>query len=372
MSGSSSFDRSPRFSEKSKALIVGAIVVALIVVLLGLAEVAVRVRQSIKYGHFDTLDHIFEVDRSTGLRVPRANARIGTVTVNSRGFRGSEIDVPKKAGTIRLAFLGASTTFCAEVGSDEATWPYLVWERATREFPGARFDYVNGSVPGYTVSSSIRNLDLRIAPLQPDVIVIYHATNDLAVELNGIARAQGIGADIAPPDTSWLSRTSLLWSLVTKNVRILLAERYAKSGARPAVRFDPENIGETFRANMTLLIRRAKETGAVVAVTTFSVHMRLGQDDEARHSSMHTALLYFPGYDLDGLVRSFQRYNRILKEIAEAEGVVLIAGEDTIPGDSRHFVDSVHFSEAGSAAQARRVSDGLLDAEPFLSLVGPR
>ncbi|MGE0769733.1 MAG: GDSL-type esterase/lipase family protein [Hyphomicrobiaceae bacterium] len=360
----------PGLSDRSKALITAGIVVALLVALVGMAEVAVRVRQLIKYGHFGTLDQIFEVDPSNGLRVPRANAQIASITVNSRGFRGPEIDVPKKEGTTRLAFIGASTTFCAEVSSDKATWPYLVWERIAREFPQSRFDFVNGSVPGYTVSSSIRNLDLRIAPLQPDVIVIYHATNDLAVELGGIAKKQGIGENIAPPDTSWLSRTSLLWSLVTKNIRILMAEDYAKTTAKSAVQFDPAAIGEPFRANMTRLVRRAKETGAVVAVTTFSVHMRSGQDDEAKRRSMHTALIYFPGYDFDSLVKSFQRYNQIIEEVAAAEGVILVRGEETIPGDARHFVDSVHFSDEGSAAQARRVYDTLLNSKPFLKLVG--
>ena len=31
----------------------------------------------------------------------------------------------------------------------------------------------------------------RVRPLEPDVVVIYHATNDLAVDTNGPARAAG-------------------------------------------------------------------------------------------------------------------------------------------------------------------------------------
>lgn len=292
---------------------------------------AVRVRQSIRYGHVGSLDQLFEIDRLTGLRVPRANARIGAVSVNSRGFRSPEIDVPKKEGTIRFAFVGASTTFCAEVSSERAVWSHLVWERLSQSFPDARLDFVNASAPGYTVSSSIRNLELRVEPLQPDVIVIYHATNDLAVELGRIAKAQGIGLGIAPPDTSWLSRTSLLWSLVTKNLRILFAQRYAEEATRPTVDFDPATIGEHFRADMTRLVRTAKATGAIVALTTFSVHMRSDQDEEERRRSMHTAVLYFPGYGFDTLLQSFHRYNQIIREIAQKEEVILIDGEDTIP-----------------------------------------
>ena len=59
--------------------------------------------------------------------------------------------MPKPPGRVRLAFIGASTTFCAEVSSDAAAWPDLVVETLHGRFPGTRFDYVNGGVPGYAV-----------------------------------------------------------------------------------------------------------------------------------------------------------------------------------------------------------------------------
>src|SRR5690606_36621055 len=99
-----------------------------------------------------------------------------------------------------------------------AVWPHLVAESLRERFEKKAIDYVNGGVPGYTVASSIRNLEHRVARLRPDIIVIYHGTNDLSGELRDLAAATGLIQRVSPPESSWLSRYSLLWNLVTKNL----------------------------------------------------------------------------------------------------------------------------------------------------------
>src|SRR5215475_3012095 len=93
-----------------------------------LAEGAVRLRQWVRVGRMRTFDDIVAVDPATGLHVPRPNRMSGGVHINSLGFRGPELAVPKPPGDVRLAFLGGSTTYCAEVSSNETAWPHLVWQ----------------------------------------------------------------------------------------------------------------------------------------------------------------------------------------------------------------------------------------------------
>ena len=90
-----------------------------------------------------------------------------------------------------------------------------------QRYPGVTFDFVNGGVPGYTVASSRQNLRHKVAPLEPDVIVVYHATNDLSAEVNALAAAAGLGRAHQQP--GWLERHSLLWELVSKNLRVMAA-----------------------------------------------------------------------------------------------------------------------------------------------------
>lgn len=48
-----------------------------------------------------------------------------------------------------------------------------------------------------------------------------------------------------------------------------------------------------------------------------------------------------------------------MREVAAATGALLIEREDDIPGDPAHFADTVHFTDAGSAAMAARVTRAL-------------
>src|SRR5215471_14095847 len=96
---------------------------------LGVCEAALRVRAWMKYGSAATSvrDPMLVYDAAADLYLPRpgyaiSGNRLG-IRINSLGFRGEEFQKQKPAGTIRIVVLGASTTFNAEVSSNEATWP---------------------------------------------------------------------------------------------------------------------------------------------------------------------------------------------------------------------------------------------------------
>ena len=151
-----------RFSSSARRGGLVAVLLLGILVATALAEGFVRLRQWAKYGTATSYDSLYKIDEASGLPTLVPGARVGKITINASGFRGPEIEMPKPPGRVRLAFIGASTTFCAEVSSDAAAWPDLVVERLHGRFPGTRFDYVNGGVPGYAVRESIVNLQHRI------------------------------------------------------------------------------------------------------------------------------------------------------------------------------------------------------------------
>jgi lysophospholipase L1-like esterase len=350
-----------RLSERAKRWIVAGLTVAVVAAVLAAAEIAVRVRQTLKYGAAATVEQQYTVDERIGLRVPLANLDTGRIRTNSRGFRGPEIAMPKPPGTVRIAFLGASTTWCAEVSGDDKVWAHLVTEDLRRALPGTRFDFVNGGVPGYTVKSSLKNLEHRVAPLQPDVIVIYHATNDLSGELRELAAAKGVIRSARVEPQSWLSEYSLLWNLAEKNWRVMRAQRQAEANAGRLV-VEPDTLGEPFRRDLTALVRAAQKQARVVAVATFATQLRPQQTAEEQLRASASALYYVPFMTPAGLIAAYDRYNRVIREVAAATGAIPIDGEDTIPGDPAHFNDTVHFTDAGSARMAERVASALVPA----------
>jgi len=335
---------------------------------LGLLEAALRLRQTRKYGAAFTF-YRTELHEPTGLLVPVAGDEAGPVRINSLGFRGPELDVPKPEGRVRLAFLGGSTTFCAEATSLGATWPALVTEGLARRFPGVSFDYVNGGAAGFHTAQSRLNLEHRVRPLEPDVVVVYHGTNDLTFDTRWRAEEQGL-YDYSADRPSALSEWWLTWNLVEKNLKHLRR----RGGESSAGRFelDAEACARDFRERLVGLVRSARESAPVVAVATFAHKVRRDQAPEVQREACSSSFYYMPYMQVDDLLDAFEAYNRAVAAAAEETGAVLIEGEERIPGDDVHFNDSVHLLDPGSRIMADRVLEVLAADASFLALVESR
>lgn len=349
--------------------------------LAALAEGFVRVRQYLRSGSAVSQTTLYTDDARLQLRVLKPGMRSGPVSINASGFRGPEIETPKPPGRVRIAFLGASTTFCAEASSDAAVWPHLVVEQLRAAYPGTSFDYVNAAVPGYFVSSSRTNLKHRVAQHQPDIIVIYHATNNLSRETRDLAIAEGLDDAAESGQLNWLERHSLLWELVVKNLRVRRAQQQAAESAQAdtlgrgssrKLVIDPARTGAQFQTDLRALINESGAIATRVAVATFATRLRPEQTPQQQREAAVSAFVYSPFMSVEGLLRGFARYNGIIREVAQAEGALLIDGENAIPGDAVHFADTVHFTDAGSRKMAGRVATALKGDTRIAALAAAR
>lgn len=327
------------------------------------AEGFTRLRNWARTGNASGQTSLYRVDPESGLRVLVPNQRFAGIEINSLGFRGPEIELPKPPGRIRIAFLGASTTYCAEVSGNAATWPQGVVDRLNAAFPQARFDYVNAAAPGYTVLTSLRNFERRVKPLEPDIVVVYHATNDLSAELRRRAVAQGL-AEAEQPRRGWLESHVLLWDLAVKNWR-LIAARQAAAENRGRLDLAGAPLGERFGRELSNLLHSTGHAARRSAVVSFATRLRRDQTPAEQRAAAVSALVYMPYMSLDGLIEGYAAYNGVIRAVAARHGALLVGGEDDIPGDAIHFADSVHFTDAGSARMAERVAAALA-ADPVV------
>lgn len=335
-----------------------------VVGLLLLGEALVRVRQYVRHGTFGRV-HVL-VEAEGGLWLPPAGRVTSGVRINSKSFRGPEIEEPKPPGRIRLAFLGGSTTFCAEATRNEATWPALVTARLAQLHPQLEFDYVNAGIPGYTTETSLKNLVQRVKPLDPDVLVIYHASNDITFDTRLAAQGQGVYDGHADRD-SWLSRLSLGWYLIEKN---LLYKSRAAQVKRTAgrLRLD-EELSQHFRERLEELIREGLSVASVVAVPTFSISARREHAPERQFEALRGAFYYMPYMTVDSVLDAFDEYNRAIREVATSTGALLIEAAEQIPADGKHFTDAVHFTNRGCKVMAELVLRALTESEDFQDMI---
>ena len=336
-----------------------------LVLMLLVAEGVVRGRNYLQHGTFGRI-YTFAIHEPSGLKIPVPGSTTERIAIDSRGFRSPELDDPKPDGRLRLAFVGGSTTFCAETSGNDATWPALVVAAARAAHPDADVDWLNAAVGGFAADTSIDNFRHRVAPLVPDVVVVYHATNDLSKDTRALARATGV-YEGDPDGDSWLAGWSLAWFLLEKN--LAHRERAVVDPDTPKLALDPATIAPGFADRLRTLVADAQAAGALVVLPTFSARLRSGQSAAELEAAAVSSLYYMPYLTPESILAGFEAYNAEIRRVAAETGALLVEAADAIPADAEHFVDSVHFTDAGAARMAELVGTALLAWEPFVQRV---
>ena len=126
----------------------------------------------------------------------REKAYGATVTTNALGLRGPEVDRSKPV----IAVLGDSITFGYGL-EDDATLP------ARLQLALPTWSVVNGAAPGYGLGQEATLYHLRIAPLDPELLILVFSWNDLedqrpsVLDSQGNLRQPGYVESAAPPCT---------------------------------------------------------------------------------------------------------------------------------------------------------------------------
>ena len=84
---------------------------------------------------------------------------------------------------MRIAILGGSTTYDTGVRDDAETFPARLQELLNAGATAPPYRVINAGVPGYTSWESLIHLQLRILELEPDIVIVHHATNDVYARL---------------------------------------------------------------------------------------------------------------------------------------------------------------------------------------------
>ena len=111
--------RLDNLSPAKRRLLLAGVILIILTTLAVLAEGATRVQQHVRFGYLWEVEETHMHEPDSGLRVPIPNAELGPIKINSAGFRGPEIAQHKAPGKIGVAFLGASTAYCAEDSGNE-------------------------------------------------------------------------------------------------------------------------------------------------------------------------------------------------------------------------------------------------------------
>lgn len=325
-----------------------------------------RLRLMVKYDR--TTSDYFEsrIDERTKLKLPIPSQTIGGCHINSLSFRGAEIAERKPSGTLRIACVGGSTTFCAEVNDDAGTWPEQIATRLRAKLPDLPIEVFNAGLPGIGIDETRTDYEARVALCEPDVVVLYHATNDLSRDSRILALERGVIHE-APDQRSWFAEHFVVVDLIEKNLRMMSRRNRAKAGDS-LLDCDFTALASGFEAKVTDFVTQSAK-GRYVVIPTFSTQLRADQNEARQYAAAVTSLYYMPYFDPARLLAAFAAYNDALRRAAKSSDALLVECADSIPGDPEHFRDSVHLTARGCSILAQRCVDAMLSDPRFERLV---
>ena len=111
-------------------------------------------------------------------RVPLSSGEIALARINNAGFRGADFSIQKSKGVIRIATMGASSTF-GFGNRDDETYPHQLQEMLNIACPTiTKFEVYNFGIP-FMTSAGIASIYNEIASgYNPDLVTFYEGVND--------------------------------------------------------------------------------------------------------------------------------------------------------------------------------------------------
>ena len=290
-------------------------------------------------------------------------------SVNSHGFVSTpEVPLEKPPGTVRVLFLGESSTAGTGVELvDQETWPWQTAEML-RQRLGHEVDFLNGAVSGYTTFESYGRLWSRDRHFSPDVVVVMHGWN----ELQYFAKMDAILAWRRLDDGGWSFDTQqapgnhppwpvdrlIGWSQLLTRSRLALARAVGSQyetpgGGTPAREFDPRGLA-VFTTHLELMARLCETIGArLFVVKQPTLMVPNGAPEHRRRCRIN-----YHGLDYEGRVAAMAAIHHAIDASVAPEAVIDLT---PLSGRLDYFHDAVHPTPEGAREIARRVAARLAE-----------
>jgi len=271
-------------------------------------------------------------------------------SINSLGFPGPEIEIPKPEGTWRALFLGDSCTYCG--------YPRIVEKLLNRDGPpdGPRCEAVNLGIPGYTSHQGRLVTELHAARMQADLAFVYYGWNDHWIAYGSIDSEKVV----RPPGQGPRSAT-LRWA--GERLRLVQGIRWLaeRLGGGPVPLESPRVPPAEYRRNLERIHEVLAGQGVpVVFITAPTSHYRLGVPEALLEQGVVASA--------EDCMRLHRQYNGIVREVAAGTGAGLLdleADFNRLPELEALFRhDGIHPQGEGLRLVAERIAGYVAETCP--------
>lgn len=313
---------------------------------------------------------------------------------NALGYRGDEIAVPKPKGEFRIACLGGSTTYTYDVKDYRGSYPCLLQKQLVAQ-GYSHVSVINAGVPGWGSWESLIDFEFRTLDLEPDLIVVYHAMNDVHPRLVWPPETyRGDNSGYRAPNNAnspgiWEESTLIRGFLVRSGRRMSHSTtRFVDASApsflgddfihqkleggyprgalaeAPVAEMLKRNRPDYFRRNLESLIAVARRHRVQVVLMTF-INLPMTPGEMIEHIGRNCPIGSSPDY-----WKALDEMNEVVREVARQDAVPLQDLARVFPKEKRYFTDGHHVNAEGAKLEAELCARFLVETQ--LISVGQR
>jgi hypothetical protein len=296
---------------------------------------------------------------------------------NNFGWRGADLPLNKPPRTVRVGFVGASTTIGPH--AEPFSYPDLVgfwlnqWGRLRT--PPVRFEIMNTAREGTSSHSFQAIVQQELAPLDPDFVVYYEGANQFWPATFVMGR-------LPPrPKESGVRRSAML----THSALAIRIENVLRKGTiagtepmkPPLVVNWPADLDEQdpsledsrlpsdlpiILADLDIIRRTLEGTGGQLVMSSFNWLVYPGMVvDPVRDADLFTYLnTSFWPFSYAHMRRYLDFQNRVFRKYSDVHHLDFIDVSSVYPRDPRLFEDAIHMTHAGIRLQAWIIFNGLV------------
>lgn len=295
--------------------------------------------------------------------------------INGYGYRGPEIDMPKKR--TRIIIYGGSAVFDPLVS---VSWPEKVQEHLNKL--SYDVEVINAGIPGASSAEIAARFFSEVLYLRPDFVLMYEGWNDVRFfnpqslrldQLTVLDKKKNFFLYPSGRVDSLLSENSYLylmarnWYLQSIAFReqknIPYVSRKDRYGNEKNFFGEIYNFGSQVNINTKIFIEAAFGAGVRPIIVTQAVLPVYGINEESRKKIDFS----YVELNLQGILQALKQINEQQIKAAKDKKADLIDANSKMSGRQDLFFDHVHFSKAGSDMFAHYMAESLA---PYLQRVG--
>ncbi|MBI5749433.1 MAG: SGNH/GDSL hydrolase family protein [Nitrospinae bacterium] len=115
---------------------------------------------------------------------------MGGIRHNNFGFRGKDITLKKHPNSVRIIFMGGSTTYESGIGGGDKVFTEILEDKLNQFFEGKKsIEVINAGVPTWSSVHSLINFATYLLDFEPDIIFLMDGLNDAAVRISDNSRS---------------------------------------------------------------------------------------------------------------------------------------------------------------------------------------